>query len=59
MTPARIVSLTVGLILTTSYILVVHRIEPLVSVPSDTTTRVATTDIADPLLDPQVSSNIV
>lgn len=53
MTPARLVSPTVGLIPTTELKLEGHIIEPSVSVPRDTATMFADTDIADPLLDPQ------
>jgi hypothetical protein len=49
---------TVGLIPTTEFILEGHKIEPSVSVPSDTATKFAATDIADPLLDPHGSSNV-
>jgi hypothetical protein len=35
-----------------------HKMEPWVSVPSDTVTKFAATDIADPLLDPHGSSNV-
>ena len=53
MTPAWLVSPTVGLAPTTELKLARYRIEPLVSVPSATATRFAATDIAGPLLDPQ------
>ena len=53
MTPARLVSPTVGLMPATELKLAGHRIEPSVSVPSATATRFAATDIAGPLLDPQ------
>ena len=53
MTPARLVSPTVGLMPTTELKLAGHRIEPSVSVPSATATKFAATDIAGPLLDPQ------
>jgi hypothetical protein len=35
-----------------------HKMEPSVSVPSDTVTIFAATDIADPLLDPQGLPNV-
>ena len=57
MTPARLVRPTVGLIPTTELELEGHRIEPSVSVPSDTATKFAATDIAAPLLDPQGSAD--
>ena len=53
MTPARLVSPTVGLMPTTELKLVGHRIEPSVLVPRATATRFAAADIASPLLDPQ------
>ena len=53
MTPARLVSPTVGLMPTTELKLAGHRIEPSVSVPSATATKFAAADIAGPLLDPQ------
>ena len=56
-TPARLVRPTVGLIPTTELKLAGHRIEPSVSVPNDTATRFAATDIAGPLLDPQGSAD--
>ena len=52
MTPAQLVSPTVGLMPTTELKLVGHRIEPSVLVPRATATRFATADIASPLLDP-------
>lgn len=56
MTPARLVSPTVGLMPTTALKLAGHKIEPRVSVPSDADTMFAATDIADPLLEPQGSA---
>ena len=53
MTPARLVRPTVGLMPTTKLQLHGHKIEPSVSVPSDTAAIFAATDIAGPLLDPQ------
>ena len=53
MTPARLVRPTVGLMPTTKLLLDGHKIEPSVSVPSDTVAIFAATDIADPLLEPQ------
>ena len=44
---------TVGLMPTTELALDGHKMEPSVSVPRDTATKFAATDIADPLLDPQ------
>jgi len=52
-TPALLVSPTVGFIPTTELESEGHKIDPSVSVPSDTATKLAATDIADPLLDPQ------
>lgn len=52
-TPARLVSPTVGLMPTAEFTLAGHKIEPTVSVPSDTATIFAATDIAGPLLEPQ------
>lgn len=52
MTPARLVRPTVGFRPTTELKLEGHRMEPSVSVPNDTVTKFAATDIADPLLDP-------
>lgn len=58
MTPARLVSPTVGLMPTTELKLAGHRIDPSVSVPTATATQFAATDIADPLvLDPQGSAD--
>lgn len=57
MTPALLVRPTVGLIPTTELELEGERIEPSVSVPSDTATKLAATDIAEPLLDPQGSAD--
>ena len=51
MTPARLVSPTVGLNPTTEFTSIGQMMEPSVSVPSETTTMLAATDIADPLLD--------
>ena len=56
-TPARLVRPTVGLMLTTELKLAGHRMEPSVSVPSDTATKFAATDIAEPLLEPQGVAN--
>jgi len=56
-TPARLVRPTVGFMPTTEFALDGHKMEPSVSVPSDTATKFAATDIADPLLDPQGSSD--
>lgn len=53
-TPALLVRPTVGLIPTTELALDGQMMDPLVSVPSDTATMFAATDIADPLLDPHV-----
>ena len=55
MTPARLVRPTVGLMPTTKLLLDGHKIEPSVSVLSDTAAIFAATDIADPLLVPQGS----
>ena len=52
-TPARLVRPTVGLMPTTELKLAGHRMEPSVSVPRDTATKFAATDIAEPLLEPQ------
>ena len=57
MTPARLVSPTVGLMPTTELKLAGHRIDPSVSVPSATATKFDATDIADPLFDPQGSAD--
>lgn len=57
MTPARLVRPTVGLNPTTELKLAGHKMELSVSVPSATDTIFAETDIADPLLDPQTSSD--
>jgi hypothetical protein len=54
-TPARLVRPTVGLMPTTKFLLDGRKIEPSVSVPTDTATIFAATDIADPLLEPQGS----
>ena len=56
-TPARLVRPTVGFMPTTEFALDGQRMEPSVSVPSDTATKFAATDIADPLLDPQGSAD--
>lgn len=52
MTPARLVRPTVGLMPTTELKLAGHKIDPSVSVPIDTATMFAATDIAGPLLEP-------
>lgn len=52
MTPALLVSPTVGFIPTTELELAGQMIEPSVSVPKDTIARFAATAMADPLLDP-------
>lgn len=52
-TPALLVRPTVGLMPTTELSFDGHRMEPSVSVPSDTAAKFAATDIPDPLLDPQ------
>lgn len=57
MTPARLVRPTVGLMPTTELKLAGQIMEPSVSVPSVTETIFAATDIADPLLDPQTSTD--
>ena len=54
-TPDRLVRPTVGLIPTIELALEGHRIDPSVSVPSDTVTMFAATDIADPVLEPHGS----
>ncbi|KAL0907545.1 hypothetical protein M5K25_021960 [Dendrobium thyrsiflorum] len=51
-TPARLVSPTVGLMPTTEFFAAGQRIDPSVSMPSETVTILAATAIADPLLDP-------
>lgn len=56
MTPARLVRPTVGLMPTTALELAGHKMEPRVSVPIDTDTMFAATDIADPLLELQGSA---
>lgn len=53
MTPPRLVRPRVGLMPTTALELEGHNIEPSVSVPRETAARLAATDIADPLLEPQ------
>ena len=50
---------TVGLMPTTELKLAGHIIDPLVSVPSDTATIFAATDIDDPLLEPQGFPNVL
>jgi hypothetical protein len=55
MTPAQLVRPTVGLMPTTKLLLDGDKIEPLVSLPTETATIFAATDIADPLLDPEGS----
>lgn len=57
MTPSRLVRPTVGLIPTTELRPDGHKIEPAVSVPRGPAAIFAATDIADPLLDPQVSAD--
>lgn len=57
MTPARLVSPTVGLMPTTELAAAGHKMDPSVSVPRATATMFAATDIAEPLLDPQVSAD--
>lgn len=52
-TPALLVRPTDGLMPTTEFKLDGHRIDPSVSVPNETATKLAATDIADPLLEPQ------
>lgn len=52
-TPALLVRPTVGLMPTTELEPEGHKMDPSVSLPSDTATKFAATDIADPLLDPQ------
>ena len=52
MTPARLVRPTVGFMPTTELKLAGHKIDPSVSVPIDTATMFAATDIAGPLLEP-------
>ena len=54
-TPSLLVRPTVGLMPTRELKVEGHKMEPKVSVPRDTVTRFAATDIADPLLDPQGS----
>lgn len=56
-TPARLVRPTVGLIPTTELALEGQRMDPSVSVPSDTATILAATDIDDPLLEPHGSAD--
>src|SRR5262245_29432020 len=53
MTPARLVSPTVGLIPTTPQTDAGHMMEPLVSVPREAVTRFADTAWAEPELEPQ------
>ena len=57
-TPARLVRPTVGLMPTTELKLAGHIIDASVSVPSDTATIFAATDIDVPLLEPQGSLNV-
>ena len=57
MTPARLVRPIVGLMPTTELELDGQIMEPSVSVPNDTVTKFAATDIADPLLDPHGSAD--
>ena len=57
-TPALLVRPTVGLIPTTELQHDGLKMEPSVSLPRDTVTRFAATDIADPLLDPEGSSPV-
>lgn len=57
MTPARLVSPTVGLIPTTEFKCEGQMMEPSVSVPSVTAAKFAAADIADPLLDPHGSAD--
>ena len=52
MTPARLVSPTVGLNPTTELWSAGQRMEPWVSLASDTATMFAATEMADPLLEP-------
>src|SRR6202011_3487465 len=52
MTPARLVRPTVGLMPTTPLVEAGLRIEPSVSVPRETVTRLADTATADPELEP-------
>ena len=54
-TPSLLVRPTVGFMPTTELESEGHKMEPSVSVPRDTVTRFAATDIADPLLDPHGS----
>ena len=56
-TPALLVRPRVGLSPTTELELDGHRMEPSVSVPSDTAAKFAATEIAEPLLDPQGSAD--
>ena len=56
MTPARLVRPTVGLIPTTALELDGQRMDPSVSVPTETATIFAATDMAGPLLEPQGSA---
>jgi hypothetical protein len=55
MTPARLVSPTVGLNPTTELWSAGQRMEPWVSLPMDTATMFAATEMADPLLEPHGS----
>lgn len=56
-TPDRLVKPTVGLIPTTELKMDGHKMEPSVSVPSDTEAIFAATETADPLLDPHGSAD--
>ena len=56
-TPALLVRPRVGLSPTTELELDGQRMEPSVSVPSDTAAKFAATEIAEPLLDPQGSAD--
>jgi hypothetical protein len=53
MTPARLVSPTVGLMPTTPLAAAGLMIEPFVSVPSATSARLAATAVAEPELEPE------
>ena len=57
-TPALLVRPTVGLMPTTELKFEGHKMDPSVLVPSDTVTKFAATDIADPLLEPQGKPNV-
>uniref|UniRef100_A0A9I9EKN3 Uncharacterized protein n=1 Tax=Cucumis melo TaxID=3656 RepID=A0A9I9EKN3_CUCME len=58
-TPALLVRPTVGLMPTTELRVEGHNIDPSVSVPSETVTIFAATDMAEPLLEPHGSPNII